>query len=202
MAEKLLLSNSAYEGEGFSNLDLSEETLRGVVADGCHFDGCTFSEAELAGCRFINCRFTNCDLSLVKVPKSLFIGTEFKDCRASGVDWTAAVDPETKLGELSVRFDGCQIDYSVFFGLSLKEAGFAKCSAKSVDFSEADLTNADLHGTDFEEARFHQTELEGANLVGAKNYVIDPQSNNIRKAKFSYPEVMSLFELMDIEIEY
>lgn len=202
MAEKLLLNNSAYEDERFSGQDLAQETLRGIVADSCEFEGCTFTEAELASCRFINCRFTACDLSLIKVPKSLFIETEFKDCRLTGVDWSAAIDPETKLGELSVRFDGCQLDYSIFFGLSLKGSRFAKCSAKSADFSEADLADADLQGTDLKEARFHHTNLERANFVGARNYVIDPESNPIKKAKFSYPEVMSLLETMDIEVEY
>jgi len=43
--------------------------------------------------------------------------------------------------------------------------------------------------------------LTGANLKNCTNYTIDPLKNNIRKAKFSLPEALTLLNWLDIEIE-
>ena len=47
----------------------------------------------------------------------------------------------------------------------------------------------------------HDTNLMKADFRGAKNYVISPQDNRVRKAKFSFPEVLSLLKCLEIEIE-
>jgi fluoroquinolone resistance protein len=46
-----------------------------------------------------------------------------------------------------------------------------------------------------------KTNLTGANFKGAKNYAINPQANTLKKTRFSYPEVMTLLNALDIIIE-
>ena len=38
-------------------------------------------------------------------------------------------------------------------------------------------------------------------IRGAINYMIDPTENSIKKAKFSFPDVVNLLRSFDIEIE-
>ena len=68
-------------------------------------------------------------------------------------------------------------------------------------FEECDLTEADFRECNLEEAVFVNDNLMKADLRGAKNYVISPESNRVRKAKFSFPEVMSLLKCLEIEVE-
>jgi fluoroquinolone resistance protein len=48
---------------------------------------------------------------------------------------------------------------------------------------------------------FSRTVLKEADLTAASNYIIDPESNNIRKAKFSISGVSGLLNKYDISIE-
>ena len=50
----------------------------------------------------------------------------------------------------------------------------------------------------FPEATYLNTNLSEANLSQARNYLIDPGLNELKKTKFSLPEAMSLLYNMDI----
>jgi hypothetical protein len=43
--------------------------------------------------------------------------------------------------------------------------------------------------------------LEKANFTTARNYSINPQINIIKKAKFSFPDVVGLLDVFNITIE-
>jgi uncharacterized protein YjbI with pentapeptide repeats len=112
-----------------------------------------------------------------------------------GIDWTKTTlfrEPE---------FSNCKIDFSNFAMLKIPKAKIIDCEAMEVDFLETDFTDAIFTGTDFEKSRFFKTNLSGADLRGAKNYNIDITNNTIKKAKLSYPEVISLLNNLDIIID-
>lgn len=48
---------------------------------------------------------------------------------------------------------------------------------------------------------FSRTILKEADFLTASNYIIDPELNNIRKAKFSLSSVAGLLNKYDIKIE-
>jgi uncharacterized protein YjbI with pentapeptide repeats len=75
------------------------------------------------------------------------------------------------------------------------------CEVKDADFAEADLSNGDFKNTDFEKTRFFKTNLSGADFKGARNYSIDARNNTLKKTRFSYPEVLTLLNSLDIIIE-
>ena len=72
---------------------------------------------------------------------------------------------------------------------------------KDVDFTETDLTKSHFSNTDLTDAIFYRTMLKEANLFTALNYIIDPELNNIRKAKFSMHGLSGLLSKYDIVIE-
>ncbi len=65
----------------------------------------------------------------------------------------------------------------------------------------ADLTDSDFSDSDLSGSQFHRTLLENTNFKGAYHYTIDPASNRLKKAKFSYPEVLSLLAPFEICVE-
>jgi uncharacterized protein YjbI with pentapeptide repeats len=72
--------------------------------------------------------------------------------------------------------------------------------AVNVDFREADLSKADFGGSDLSDSLFLNTTLVEADLSRARNYTIAPNANELRKAKFSLPEAMSLLYNLDIDM--
>jgi uncharacterized protein YjbI with pentapeptide repeats len=72
---------------------------------------------------------------------------------------------------------------------------------QDVDFAEADLTAAVFDNCNLIQAIFDRTILEKADLLTSYNYFIDPETNNIKKAKFSIDGVIGLLAKYDITIE-
>jgi uncharacterized protein YjbI with pentapeptide repeats len=72
---------------------------------------------------------------------------------------------------------------------------------QEADFSETDLSGALFDGSDLQQAIFFHTNLETADFRAAGNYSINPETNRIRKAKFSLLGVTGLLDTYGIEIE-
>lgn len=85
--------------------------------------------------------------------------------------------------------------------MDLRKSLMHNCVAREADFAETNFSEAKLCGTDLTAARFANTNLTKADLRQAKNYSIRPDSNKIKKAKFSLPEAMLLLYGLDIELE-
>lgn len=92
-----------------------------------------------------------------------------------------AQDPLTRGVYEECRFSACD-----FSGSLLGEFRFIDCS-----FSECNLSNAN----------FENTILEKADLRTAVNYLIDPESNLIHKARFALDGLPGLLAKYGIEIE-
>jgi uncharacterized protein YjbI with pentapeptide repeats len=76
-----------------------------------------------------------------------------------------------------------------------------KCQAKEIDFIETDLSSGDFKDTDFEKSVFFKTNLTDTDFRGAINYSIDVNTCNLKKARFSLPEALSLLYNLDIVVE-
>jgi uncharacterized protein YjbI with pentapeptide repeats len=50
-------------------------------------------------------------------------------------------------------------------------------------------------------AKFENTILVKADLRSSYNYSVDPETNDIRKARFSLPGIVGLLDKYEIEIE-
>jgi uncharacterized protein YjbI with pentapeptide repeats len=64
-----------------------------------------------------------------------------------------------------------------------------------------DLTNAQFDNCDFTGAVFENTLLEKADFRSSYNFQIDPEINEIARAKFSMSTVLGLLFKYDIQVE-
>ncbi|MDX5419157.1 MAG: pentapeptide repeat-containing protein [Hymenobacteraceae bacterium] len=184
------------EGQLFKSVDFSEKPLPKGEYENCIFDSCFFLNANLAEILFVDCEFRNCDLSMANISGTAFRDTQFATCKLVGLHFE-----NCNKFLLSMNFEACQLNLSSFYQLSLKKSKFIDCSLQEVDFTETDLTSARLHNCDLTGATFDRTVLEKADLRQSYNLSLDPESNRIRKAKFSMPAVLGLLDKYQLEIE-
>jgi uncharacterized protein YjbI with pentapeptide repeats len=192
-----------YENETFKSVDYDNGVVSAVFFESCRFEHCSFTETQFKKCKFHNCAFSRCDLNLAQVEESAFSQVVFDDCKLVGINWVKAAwgKYDALLKRKAVDFKRCVLNYSVFMGLNLNGSMFQHCVAKEVDFSDALLRQADCTYTDFTGSRFNHTDLTEADLRNAMNYHIPPQTNTLKKARFSLPEAMALLYAMDIQID-
>ncbi|MBI5670994.1 MAG: pentapeptide repeat-containing protein [Chloroflexi bacterium] len=190
-------AQTEYDDRKWTGLNAAGQVIRFNNFYNCHFVQCNFHETQMVECRFKNCIFIRCDLSLMSVKDCSFSEARFEDSQLSGVNWSEAV--WDKRGVLnSVHFTNCGLNYSTFFGITLRKMTLTCCVAKDVDFGESDLTGANCAGTDFTDSRFFHTNLTEADFTGATNYRISASVNTLKKTRFSLPEAMSLLYSLDI----
>ncbi|WNL46740.1 pentapeptide repeat-containing protein [Dyella sp. BiH032] len=187
-----------HTGRQFRDIHRAGATLEGLRFDDCRFEHCDFSEATLRDCRFRDCEFVGCNFSLARLAGSQF-GARFTDSKLVGIDWTQAHWPAIRLGA-GIAFERCALNDSSFFGLSLRELALIECRAHDVDFTEADLEDADFRHSDLRGAIFRRTRLARADFRDATDYRIDVLINDVKRAKFSLPEAVSLLYGLDIDL--
>jgi len=191
------LRETDYTEQIFKDLNLSHKEFVSKEFDDCTFEKCDFSETIFKKCRFLNCTFAHCDLSLIKIKYSSFVNTVFKHSKIIGVNWSEALYKEKDLYS-PVKFLNCIISHSTFIGLKMQKIHIKECVAKDVDFRDSDLSGSDMSHSDFTDSIFIRTVLKGANFTGSTGYNINATLNDIRKAKFSLPEAISLLYGLDI----
>ena len=162
---------------------------RNTIFEACTFKNCDLTEANFYGCDFVKCTFDNCNLSMVKFAKIGLDNINFIDCKMVGADFS-----NTKDFLFGVNFANCILDYATFMKKKNRKAKFESCSLKGADFSEADLTDSKFIKCDLSAAVFMRSVLNGVNFSSAFNYTIDPEKNNLRKAKFSTTGLAGLLE--------
>ena len=182
-----------------------DQTLRKISAEqlkdsqtyeNCKFISCDFAHANLDGMVFIDCVFEDCNLLLASVSDSGFQETMFKRCKLSGVNFSKSRDFLFR-----VNFEGCILDNAIFYKTKNKKATFVDCSMIETDLTEADLTEAKFINCNLNRAFFNRTILKGADLRTSYNFTIDPDDNQIKKARFSIHGLPGLLGKYDIKVE-
>ena len=172
------------------------ETLTKGEYENCMFNHCNLADMDLSGFKFNECIFNACNLSLANLNRTTFSLTKFTDCKMLGLRFDTCND----FG-LSFSFEGCQLNHSSFYKMSIKKTIFKNSQLQETDFTEADLTSALFENCNMSQATFDQTNLEKADFRTSYNYSIDPENNRLKKAKFSMESVTGLLDKYDIEIE-
>lgn len=162
----------------------------------CTFEAVDFTQQNLNGFSFIDCTFINCNLDMVAVGNTSFKKVDFIDCKLLGIRFDTS-NPFL----FEVTYENCYLNLASFYKMKIRKAIFKNCSLVETDFTQAHLAEADFSDSDLRRAIFQQTNLEKANFNSAKDYNIDPESNNIKKAKFSVPGVFGLLEKYNIVIK-
>lgn len=194
--KSLKMLETFYQDQTFNQNDLDKKPLEKGEYENCLFQNCNFTEYNLSEFKFLDCDFVDCNLSLAILNGTAFRTVRLKDCKMLGLQFDNCND----FG-LAFSFNNCQLNHSVFFQLKIKKTNFKNCQLHETDFSEADLSNANFEDCDLSQAVFQNTNLEKADFRNAFNYSIDPESNNIKGAKFHLAEVSGLLTKYKIQID-
>jgi uncharacterized protein YjbI with pentapeptide repeats len=162
----------------------------------CSFINCDFSNTDLSSMVFVSCEFVACNLSLVPINDTSFREVNFKDCKMLGLRF----DTCHTFG-LAMNFINCNLNHSSFYKIKLKKSTLKDCQLQETDFTECDLTASKIENCNFLNASFDRTILEKADLRTSYNYLINPEQNHIKRAKFSLSGVSGLLVKYDIEID-
>ena len=164
--------------------------------DGCAFNKLNLTQWDLSKAIFMDCVFSECNLSGAKLFKTAFKNVRFQHCKMTGLAFDQT-DPFL----LEMHFDTSHLELANFYKCQLKKTVFKNSILKEVDFTEANLTEVRFDHCDLEKAVFDQTQLEKTDLRTAIHYSIDPQKNNIKKLKCSYPGLLGFLDAIDLEID-
>lgn len=185
------------ENETISGQDFSTGGWVCGEFENCRFVRCGFSSVDLSDALFERCSFEGCDLSMARMKNTVFRDVSFRECKLLGLRFE-----DCNKFSLSFRFSGSILNFASFYKLKLKEICFDDCKLVETDFTEADLTGASFADCDLSGAVFERTVLERADFRTARQYVIRPETNRIKKAKFSMSGLSGLLQQYDIEISY
>ncbi len=176
----------------FNDSITKKESLEFVA---CQFFGTDFSEINFSRLKFIDCEFIECNLSNSSLRGAFFRHAIFLRSKLIGLNWTEV------LSVSNCSFLECIMDYSVFHSMNLKKFVFTECKMLEVEFSAAQLSKASLNYCMLKGASFNKANLSEADLRGSADYYIDVRYTEVRKAKFSMPEALSLLSSLDITLE-
>lgn len=190
------MSQAFIQDQNFDKLDFTQEPLAKGEYENCTFSNCNFEETNLNDIKFMNCAFHDCNWSLAQLNGTVLREVKFKDCKMLGLQFENCND----FG-LSFSFENCQLNHSTFFQMNIKKTIFRNCQLIEIDFSESNLTNVVFDNCDLAQAIFINTVLDKADFRTAYNYSIDPESNRLKKAKFSILGISGLLDKYDIVIE-
>jgi fluoroquinolone resistance protein len=192
----LLQMEPIFTDQTIEKKNLKEHPLSKGEYENCVFKYCDLSNADLSEFVFMDCEFVECNLSLAVLTKTSLRDVVFKNCKMLGLRFEHCND----FG-LSIAFEKCTLDHSSFYQVKLKKTSFKGSQLHEVDFTESDLTASVFTDCDFTNATFDNTILEKADLRTSVNYSIDPETNRIKKAKFSLSGIAGLLDRYDIEID-
>ena len=180
--------------ETISNINFSLQKSAREDYEKCEFVNCTFS--DISNTNFINGTFKSCNLSNCKVNNAKLQDVTFIDCKLLGVNFFQSKD-----FAFEVYFEKCNLDYASFDSKKLNKSEFKYCKMHDVNFTKTDLSKTIFTDCDLYEAIFAQTNLSGVDLTDIKNFSIDPEINNLKKAKFLSQDLERLLYKYDIIIE-
>jgi|SaaInl5LU_22_DNA_1037371.scaffolds.fasta_scaffold02996_8 fluoroquinolone resistance protein len=188
--------NSLFEELTFTGKDFKNHPLEAGDYELCVFIECDFSNVNLSKFQFIECEFFQCNLSSCKVVQTGFQEVKFDDCKMIGINFEQCKD-----FSFSISTSGCQLDHSMFFKKKLARTQFIQTRLREVDFTESNLHEAVFDQCDLTDAVFEHTDLRNTDFRGSHGFVIDPESNTMKGAKFSLSSVTGLLAKYGLDIE-
>ncbi|MFA9389346.1 MAG: pentapeptide repeat-containing protein [Prolixibacteraceae bacterium] len=188
------MSETYFTDQIFKGSDLHPSLPENSEFENCTFNNCKFT--DLSRCTFSECTFHECDLSMAKLNNTSFRDATFISCKLLGLHFENC----NKM-LFSVHFNTCLLNLSSFYQCNLKNSDFNGCQLAESDFAEANLSGTTLSNCELSGAIFDQTNLEKTDLRNSVNFSIDPETNRIKKAKFSANSLEGLLMKYNLHIE-
>lgn len=180
--------------EQIRDINFSQQNNNRQDFNNCEFINCVFS--DLSDLNLIDCNFRNCNLSNLKTANSRLQNVSFFDCKLLGLNFSGAID-----FALELHFENCLLDYASFDSKKLNKSSFKNCKIHNANFTQADLSKSSFKNCDLFESLFANTNLNTVDFTTSKNFLIDPEMNSLKKAKFLLHDLPGLLYRHDIIIE-
>ena len=169
------MKETYFEGQVIREKKIQSETMEYFKFIDCDFENCSFEDCKIINCTFVNCKFYNCNIVSLSAQYSEIKNAEFKKCNLIGIHWGGLL-PSGKYARALEKIENCYLKYNTFSDMNLKKFDFSGNIIQESLFDECDLKES-------------------------RGYIIDIPSNKLKQAKFSYPEVVSLLDSLEIEID-
>ncbi len=185
-----------HQNKTFENINYSGKEVVNREFENCTFKNCDLSNSIFTSSKFITCNFLLCNLSMIKLNNTQLDSVTLNDCKVLGVDFSKCSD-----FAFGVVFSNCVLDYSSFERRKMTKTLFLNSKIKGVDFTEADLSKSKFENCDLEDAVFIKSILRETDFTSAYNFVIDPERNLMKKAKFTLQGLTGLLVKYGISVE-
>ena len=93
------------------------------------------------------------------------------------------------------------LKYNSFIDLILNKQDFSTNHFSNAVFEECELKEAQFNNCDFDESQFIHCDLRKADFRDATQFIIAPSVNDLKGARFSYHNAITLLEQMGIVID-
>lgn len=188
------------EDQRFENLSYKNELMEDIEYDDCIFEKCQFTEVKMIGCIFNQCEFRDCEFKLVKFDHCRMQNASFYNSLLMGINWDELQGGGAKSFPVET-FSKCVLKYNNFIKAYLTKFDFSTCTIMDCYFLECTLMKANFKDVVFKRTSFSECNMSESDFRGAIDYSIDLLTSKIKKAKFSFPEVIALLDSLDISIE-
>lgn len=173
----------------------NKSTYTNAEFEGETFNGIDFTDLSFRDSKFTDCTFKNCNISNTDISNAHFLDIVFDTCKILGLNFS-----KCHMFSTGYAFINCQLKLCMFSNLKLKGTKFDSSCIYESDFIETDLTYASFEGCNLKGSIFQKTNLTKASFTNAYNYSIDPNTNTVKKARFSFPGVLGLLDWAEIEV--
>lgn len=147
----------------YSNLDMSNSDLRGVVAQSSKFDNSSLKGADFSGSDLTNGSFKSMDLKDAKFEGANLTGANLK--------WSGLKNVSFKNANLeNTDFNGCDLAGANFEGVTLVGTNFKGSSLTGTSFKNAIFENVNFRNADVKKAIFDGAIMDKLTYAMLKGY--------------------------------
>ena len=99
------------------------------------------------------------------------------------------------------KIKNCAFRYNDFSGMALNGFDWTGAELQQCTFDDTRLAGGSFYGVRLGGTRFTRCDLQKADLRTAEEYAIDLETNKLKGARFSFPDVVRLLDGTGIVIE-
>lgn len=184
-------STSIIQSVDFSNNYIDEKEYENIT-----FLNCDFTNARLNGVEFIDCIFDNCNLSNASLDGAALKTCTFNACKMLGLSFS-----QTRDFGFEIHAVECNLSFASFDKKKLYKSTFKNCNMEGVNFTQADLSKSKMHACNMLDALFNTTNLSGVDFRTNTGFLIHPEANNIKKARFQSQDLHRLLAGYNIVVD-
>ena len=191
---------SDQEKRTFEGLDLSCEEIKDIDFTECLFKNCIFENCELERCRFTDCSFSGCRVINLRAERTTMLDSTFRQCYLTGINWSQLQFSAGYISPIEYM-DDCQLKYNNFVEANFSKFNFSNNSITASLFADCKLIESKFINCNLDGTEFFRCDLTKADFRNSTDYVIDLETNKLKGARFSFPEVINLLNGLGIVID-